>query len=117
MTWGLRIFLIILIAIGMISVYKTIKRKKISMKYGMYFTIVFILLILLIICPNIVENLANIFGFKEAPNMLFLISIFILFYVVFQIYTTITKLSETNKTLVQELSILKKELEKNKRQQ
>ena len=115
MDFTLRLFLIILTFIGIICVYKTIKRKKLSMKYGMYWTIIFCLMLLLIIFPNIIESIKNFLGFKEAPNMLFLIAIFILFYIVFAIYTSITKLSEMNKVLVQELSILKKELEEKKK--
>ena len=115
MDFTLRLFLIILTFIGIICVYKTIKRKKLSMKYGMYFSIIFGSILLLIIFPNIIESLATFLGFKEAPNMLFLIAIFILFYIVFAIYTTITKLSETNKVLVQELSMLKNELNKKRK--
>lgn len=115
MDFTLRLFLIILIVIGIISVYKTIKRKKLSMKYGMYFSIIFLAMLVLITFPNIIEALASLLGFKEAPNMLFLIAIFILFYIVFAIYTTITKLSETNKALVQELSMLKNELSKKRK--
>ena len=115
MDFTLRLFLLLLILIGILSVYKTIKRKKLSMKYGMYWTIIFIGMFMIVLFPSIIENLATFLGFKEAPNMLFLIAIFILFYIVFAIYTSITKLSEMNKILVQELSMLKKELEKNKK--
>lgn len=111
---NLKIFLIILILLGIYMILKTIKKKKLSMKYGMYWTLVFGLMLILIIFPNIIEWLAKICGFKEAPNMLFLIAIFILFYIVFNIYTSISKLIENNKIMAQELSILKKQLEKNK---
>lgn len=113
MNTHLRIFLTLLIIIGIYMIFKTIKKKKLSMKYGMYWTIVFALMLVIIIFPSIVEWLANICGFKEAPNMLFLIAIFLLFYIVFNIYTSISKLIENNKSMAQELSILKKELEKN----
>jgi len=79
----------------------------------MYWTIIFAIMLILIIFPSIVEWLAKLCGFKEAPNMLFLIAIFSLFYIVFNIYTSISKLIENNKSMVQELSILKEEL-KNK---
>ena len=115
MDFTLRLFLLLLIIIGIMSVYKTIKRKKLSMKYGMYWTIIFGAMFIIVLFPNIIENLALFLGFKEAPNMLFLIAIFILFYIVFAIYTSITKLSEMNKILVQELSMLKKEIEKSKK--
>ena len=115
MELALRIFLIICILVGMLSVYKTIKKKNLSMKYGMYWTIIFCVMLIIIIFPNIIETIKTYLGFKEAPNMLFLIAIFILFYIVFAIYTSITKLTEMNKVLVQELSILKKELEEKKK--
>ncbi len=108
----LSIFLIVLLILGIFVIFKTIKKKKLSMKYGMYWTIIFVIFLILIIFPDIIEWLAKICGFKEAPNMLFLVSIFLLFYICFAIYTTISKLMESNKTLIQEISILKKELEK-----
>lgn len=110
---NLTIFLTLLIVIGIYMIYKTIKKKKLSMKYGMYWTLIFGGMLVLIIFPGIVEWLASICGFKEAPNMIFLIAIFILFYIIFNIYTTISKLIENNKIMAQELSMLKKELEKN----
>lgn len=112
MNKSLQLFLIYLLIVGIYMIFRTIKKKKISMKYGMYWTIIFAVMLILIIFPNIIERLATLCGFEEAPNMLFLLSIFLLFYIVFRIYVTITKLQETNKTLVQELSSLKKEIKK-----
>ena len=89
-------------------IFRTIKKKNLQIKYGMYWTLIFGIMLILIIFPNIIESIAKFCGFKEAPNMLFLLAIFILFYIVFRIYTTISKLQEINKSLVQELSILKK---------
>lgn len=108
----LRIFLILLLILGLYMIIRTLNKKKLSMRYGMYWTIVFVFMLILIIFPNIIEFMAKMCGFKEAPNMLFLIAIFILFYIVFRIYVTITKLQEINKSLVQELSILKKDSNK-----
>lgn len=112
MNTSLRLFLIILLFLGFYLIIKTIKKKKLSMKFGMYWTIVFAIMLILIMFPNIIESLAAFCGFQQAPNMLFLIAIFILFYIVFAIYTSISKLSEMNKTLVQEISLLKKEKNK-----
>jgi len=112
---NLKLFLILLLTIGIYMIFKTIKKKNLSMKYGMYWTFVFSFLLILIIFPRIIETLAHLCGFKEAPNMLFLIAIFILFYIVFNIYTSISKLIENNKIMNQELSILKAELQKYKK--
>ena len=104
----LRIFLIIILLVGLYMIFRTIKKKNLQIKYGMYWTLIFGIMLILIIFPNIIESIAKFCGFKEAPNMLFLIAIFILFYIVFRLYITISKLQEINKSLVQELSILKK---------
>ena len=65
-------------------------------------------MLILVIFPNIVESIAALCGFKEAPNMLFLIAIFILFYIIFRLYITISKLQEMNRSLIQEVALLKK---------
>ncbi len=109
MNLKLRIFLILLVIIGIYLVIKTISQKKLSMRYGMYWTIIFIIMLLLIMFPSIIENISKFCGFEEAPNMLFLISIFILFYIIFRLYITVSRVQEINKRLVQEISILKKE--------
>lgn len=112
MNLNLRIFIILLMCAGVYSIIRVIKKKNLSMKYGLYWTTIFIFMLILVIFPGIVEYIANLCGFKEAPNMLFLIAIFLLFYIVFRLYITISKLQEINKKLVQELSILKKDNKK-----
>lgn len=112
MNKNLQIFLIILLVIGLYLVFHTVKKNKLSMKHGMYFTIIFVFMLILIIFPNIIEFIAVKCGFEEAPNLLFLIAIFVLFYIVFRIYISISKINEMNKTIVQETSILKYEIEK-----
>ena len=105
----LRIFLIILLVIGILAIIKTIKKQKLSMKYGMYWTLVFLIMLIFVVFPNIIEYLAKFCGFKEAPNMLFLIGIFVLFYIVFRIFISLSKLQEINRSLVQELSLMQYE--------
>ncbi len=112
MNLNLRIFIILLMLIGIYSIVKVIKRKNLSMKYGLYWTIIFIFMLILVIFPNIVESIAALCGFKEAPNMLFLIAIFILFYIIFRLYITISKLQEMNRSLIQEVALLKKDNKK-----
>lgn len=109
MSLNLKIFLLILILVSLVILLKTIKTKKISMKYGLFWTIMYFVLAFLIIFPNIIERLSTFLGFKEAPNMLFLIAIFLLFYIVFNIYANISKLNENNKVVIQELAIFEYE--------
>lgn len=108
----LKIFLIILLIISIYLIIRTIKYKKLSIKYGLYWTIIFLFLLIILIFPNIIESISLFLGFKELPNMLFLISIFILFYIVFRLYISISKLQEENRILIQEISILKNQNKK-----
>lgn len=114
MDFKLRIFLIVLLFIGIYMIFGTIKKKDLEVRYGMYWTIIFGFMLVLIIFPNIIEFIASLCGFKEAPNLLFLVAIFILFYIVFRIYITLSKLQEINRSLVQEISILKHDLKDKK---
>ncbi len=107
----LQIFLIILLILILYLIFRTVKKNNLSMKHGMYFTIIFVFLLILIVFPNIIEFIANLCGFKEAPNLLFLIAIFILFYIVFRIYVSISKINERNKKIIQEVSLFKYEQE------
>ena len=108
MNFNLRIFLVILLFVAFYMIFKYIKSKRLSMKYGLYWTLIFLTLLLLIIFPTIVEKISDLCGFEEAPNMLFLISTFILFYIVFRINTSLSKLQQANREIVQEISIMKK---------
>ncbi len=114
MSLNLKFSLILLLIVSIYIIFKTIKAKKLSMKFGLYWTIIFILMLILILFPNIIETCASLLGFKEAPNMLFLIAIFLLFYLVFSVYANISKINENNKNIIQDISILEYDLKKEK---
>ena len=108
---NLKIFLVILILFNLILILKTLRAKKISIKYGIYWITLLILLIISGCFPNIYIYISDILGFESTSNMIFLLGFFFLFYLCFLLITNISLLNDKVKTLVQEISILKQKIE------
>lgn len=117
MTFELKIALAIITLIYILLVLKQIKRKKLQITLSMFWLTSGALLIIALIIPNLVENLTALLGFEVPANMLFCITIFVAFYLIFQLTIRLSKVYTNNITLVQEISLLKnrvEELEKEK---
>ena len=111
MTGALKIALTIMVLIYIILVLKTIRNKKLQLSFSIFWLASGFLLIIAILTPNLIEYLTKLLGFEMPVNMLFCITIFIEFYLIFNLTV---KLSNDNKKtikLIQEVSILKKKVE------
>mgnify|MGYP000112605639 CR=1 FL=1 len=108
----LRITITILLLLSLIYIFPVIKNKKLSMKYGVFWTLVFLIFIIMLIFPNMLTSIATFLGFEKVSNMLFLFGYFALMYFVFALYLTVTKLNNENRKLIQELSLLKYKCER-----
>ena len=115
MNLTLKIFLIAFLLIITIILINTLKRKNISMRYVTVCIFVLILLFIFAIFPNILIVISNFFGFEATSNMIFLIGYFLLFYLVFNQSIEISKQKKEIVKLVQELSILKKDVKDGKK--
>ena len=111
MTITLRIALIIITLIYLIFIVKEIKKKKIQVAFSTFWIVSAILLITAIAIPNFVENITILLGFEVPANMLFCITIFVAFYLIFNLTMKLSKVHTNNVTLVQEVSLLKKRIE------
>lgn len=111
----LRITLIIITVIFIILILKGIKRKKLNITFSLFWLVTGILLIVAISVPNLIETISKQLGFEAPVNMLFCVTIFIAFYLIFNLTVILSGEYRKNLVLVQELSLLKKkvsELEK-----
>lgn len=113
MSIELKIFLLLLLVFQLFLIIRTVKRKKLTMKYASFWIVLIILMGIVVIFPNIVFELSFLAGFEEASNMIFLLGFFFLFYVSFIITTSISIQNEKIKLLIQEVSILKESVNKN----
>lgn len=117
MTVNLRIALIAITLIYMFLVLKEIRSKKLKLSFAIFWIISGILLVVAIMTPNLIEYLTKLLGFEVPSNMLFCITIFIAFYLIFNLTVKLSKEYQNNVAIVQEISLLKnkvEELEKRK---
>ena len=102
---------LIFVIIMFIIVAIIVKRGRISIKYSLvWFFSIFIILLSTII-PNFMITLANFLGFQTLSNMLFSILIATLIFICISLTIIVSGQKEKIKLLIQEVSILKKEVE------
>lgn len=112
MNISLKIFLIILLLFQIFLIVKTIRKKRMSMKYGSLWIFLILLMLIIVLFPKIVFKLSSLFGFETSSNMIFLLGFFFLFYMIFILTTSISIMNEKIKLLIQEVSMLKESVDK-----
>ena len=108
----LKIALIIIVLIYIFFILKSVKRKNMRINYLIFWSITGAILIISLLAPNFVENISNFLGFGLPINMIFSVAIFIILYLIFDLTKQISKEQNKNIMLIQEISILKKKVEK-----
>lgn len=115
---SLKLVLIVITLIYIFLILKSIKKKKLQMSFSLFWLITGILLIIALVIPNLVENISKTLGFEVPANMIFCLTIFVSFYLIFSLTVALSKENKKNTLLIQEVSLLKKrvnELEKSKK--
>ena len=114
----LRIVLIIITLIYVFIVIKSIRKNRLQVSFTGFWIVTVILLIIALISPDLVRNISKLLGFEVTANMVFFVTIFVAFYLIFNLTISLSKECKKNISLIQEISILKKkvdELEKKSR--
>lgn len=111
MNLGLRLFLILLLCIQLLLIVSTVHKKNISMKYASFWILTVFILIVLAVFPNVVINISSWLGFEAPANMVFLLCFCIIFYILFLLTLSFSKLNIKLKETIQEISILKEKVE------
>lgn len=109
---SLFIFLLIIVLGMMLLVLRIVKKKNLSLKYGSLWLCLLALLFIPLFLPNFFISISSLLGFEKLINLLFLLGFFFLFYISFLLTTILSKQAEQIKKLTQEISLLKKEVEK-----
>ena len=108
---SLNLVLIVITLIYIFLILKSIKKKKLQMSFSIFWLITGILLIIALLIPNLVENISRALGFEVPANMVFCLTIFVSFYLIFNLTVALSKENKKNTLLVQEVSMLKKRVE------
>lgn len=99
----------------MIMIIRNVRNKKLQLSYSIFWILIGTVLIIILIIPNCLNNITKILGFEVTSNMIFFITIVIIFYLILELMLALSKESKRNVTLTQEVSMLKNrvaELEK-----
>ena len=103
MTTNLKIALIVITLIYLFLILKKIKDKKLQLSFSTFWIISGILLIVAIITPNLIEWLTHVLGFEIPANMLFCITIFTAFYLIFNLMVKLSKEAVKNTILIKQI--------------
>ncbi len=97
-----------------ILVLYLLRKGRIPVKYALIWLFFVVVIALVSIIPNLMENLANFLGFELLSNMI--LTLFIAILLLLTLIQTVMIAGQKKKTilLIQELSLLKKEMEEKK---
>jgi len=106
--------LIIIVAIVFIAyIILLVSKRRLLLKYSLLWLTLSVVLCLCAAFPTPVYVLAQFLGFEVASNFIFVIAIFFLLAISLSLSIIASKQTERSKTLIQELAILKQQVEKN----
>lgn len=108
---SLRIALVVITLIYLLFILRAIKRKKLQISLSIFWILTAVILIISIAIPNLIGQISKWLGFELTTNMIFCVTIFIAFYLLFNLMIHISDLKRKNVKLIQEISILKQRVE------
>lgn len=88
-------------------VLELVRRKRLKEKYSLLWLFTAIVLLVLSLSRGLLERVAAIMGIFYAPSAFFLLAFLFLMLITLQFSVVISKLSERNKVLTQEVALLK----------
>ena len=95
----------------MITVIEFIRRGAFKERYALLWLFSSFVLLVFSIWRNLLDYMARLFGFYYPPSFLFLLGFGFLMLITLHFSVAISKLSEHNKRMAQELGLMKDELE------
>ncbi len=107
---NLAIAVAITFIIFMIMIIKNVKNRKLQLSYSIFWILIGTILIIVLLIPNCLNNITKLLGFEVTSNMVFFITIVIIFYLILELMIALSKESKRNVTLIQEISMLKNRL-------
>ncbi|BAF72489.1 DUF2304 domain-containing protein [Sulfurovum sp. NBC37-1] len=92
-------------------IFKMVRKKKISEEYSILWFFIGIIFLFLSIFPKTIDIMGMIFGISYAPSLLILIILAFILSMLIHFSVVLSRLSRQNKELIQEVGLLKYEIE------
>jgi hypothetical protein len=112
--WRIQIVAIIFSLLVMMFIFELIRRKKLREKYSLIWFGAGMVMILFSVWRDLLDRVAHWLGVGYAPALLFLVALFFGMVLMIHFSVVISELTEKNKTLAQDIALLKAELRKKK---
>lgn len=113
---GIKLFSLLFILFLFVVVTIYVKKNKISIKYSLVWYLSLLVLTLFTIFPSLLGFVTKFFGIEVSSNFIFAFTIGVLFFITLSLTIIVSEDQKKIKMLIQEVSILKGELnEKSKK--
>ena len=111
----LLIYSSIIIIIIILAILHLLKRGRINIKYAIVWLFAFGLMLIMMLIPGLLRFITKIFGFTLSSNLIIVFFISILVFINIIMTIIISGQSEKIRLLIQEISLLKKEIKRNEK--
>lgn len=112
MSLKLQIFIGIIVVIMLGLIVNMVRQKKIDLRYALSWIGLGIIILILDIFPIIVFSFAEFIDISVPSNMVFLVGFMIAIVMIFLLTVSVSRLSTKSKRMVQEIALLREEVEK-----
>ena len=113
-TGNLRLVVIIFILFLFLLIVYLLRKRTLSTKFAIVWFLAIIVMLLTVLLPDVMKYVANLIGFELLSNMLLCIFIVILLFITLALTIMVSSNKRKITLLIEEISILKKELEDKK---
>jgi len=107
-----RILIAVLSFLLFFFVLNLIRKRRMRIEYSILWLVISSFILIMSIWSDLGDRFARFMGIDYPPALFFLIAIFFLISILLHFSTEMTRLKDQNKTLVQELSLLKQTVQK-----
>ncbi len=113
-TGNLRLVVIVFILFLFLLIVYLLRKRKLSTKFAIVWFLAIMVMLLTVLLPDVMKYIANLIGFELLSNMLLCIFIAILLFITLALTIMVSSNKRKITLLIEEISILKKELEDKK---
>ena len=110
MILNMQLILMFLVFTSYVVIFFTLRKNALSMGHGTIWILTNTVLLLFAVFPEIIIEIATDLGFEAPSNMVFLLGFYFLYSITFVLLVHISTLENKIRLLIQEVSILKKEI-------
>lgn len=107
-----QIFIVLVVLLFMLYLANMVRRNKVELRYSLLWFLLGLGILIFACFPQLCASLAALLGIGQPINLLFFIGFCLTLVIIFSQSIALSRLSEKNKKLTQELGLLRQEVKK-----